>query len=177
MLLAAPLLYVSCAALTGHLAESQRGSESVLNVRHRDQQKQSDCLAACVDMVLDYYGFQAVVPDTALPLELISLTHRLNAAELRDTDGNRLFAAVLQLTPAEAAEHIVRGRPLILIYKPSRRNPVYHSVVLSGYCDPKGKFLAHDPAHHKPRWIGLKRGTTFEDSGKYLVLLVGLHGM
>jgi hypothetical protein len=38
----------------------------------------------------------------------------------------------------------------------------------------RGRFYVNDPARRKPSWKKLSRIPTFEDSAKYLVLLIGL---
>lgn len=125
-------------------------------------------------MVLRYYGIEAVVPDTSLPLELIALSRRLKAEALTDRHGNKVFATVLELSPEEMVAHIIEERPLILIYKP-RSQKVYHSVAVSGYCPEQERFYTNDPLRKKPSWIRLSKISTFENTGKYLILLVGLH--
>jgi hypothetical protein len=138
-------------------------------------QKPEDCLAACVNMVLTYYGVEAIVPDTSLPLEMISLSRRLNAEALEDPHGYKLFAAVLELSPDELAQHLLSGRPLIVVYRPHWQK-TYHSIVLSGYCPETQRFRADDPAKRKPSWTNISRVPTFEGTGKHMVLLLGLHG-
>jgi len=124
-------------------------------------------------MVLQYYGVEAIVPDTVLPLDLISLSHRLNTVTPVDEEGHVLFAAVLELAPEELAAQLAKKRPLIVVFKPSARE-VYHSVVVSGYCMERERLYVNDPARRKPSWKKFSRIPTFVDSGKYLVLLIGL---
>jgi hypothetical protein len=125
-------------------------------------------------MVLRYYSIEATVPDTLLPLEMIALSHRLNDESLTDPQGNKLFAAVQELSPEEMVAHINAERPLILVYRP-RSQKVYHSIVVSGYCPEHDRFDVNDPFRKKPSWIRLSKIPTFEKTGKYLILLVGLH--
>ena len=146
---------------------------TVLDIQHTRSQKPSDCLAVCTGMVLKYYGVETSLPDTALPLELISLSHRLNATGPVDHEGHVLFATVLELTPEEMAGQLTKMRPLIVAFKPSAREE-YHSVVVSGYCMERGRFFVNDPARSKPSWKKLSRFPTYADSGKYLVMLIGL---
>jgi len=167
-------LCISCAPFTGRMSEMPCGENAVLGVEHIRSQKPADCLASCVDMVLHYYGIQAIVPDTARPLEMISFSHRLNEEALTDDQGYKLFAAVLELSPEEMAGHILQERPLILIYKPHSQK-VYHSLVMSGYCPERDRFYTNDPARKKPGWVKLTKYPTFEKTGKYLVLLMALH--
>jgi hypothetical protein len=124
-------------------------------------------------MVLQYYGVETIVPDTALPMDLISLSHRLNTVTPVDEEGHVLFATVLELAPEELAAQLAKKRPLIVVFKPSAREE-YHSVVVSGYWMERGRFYVNDPARRKPSWKKLSRIPTFVDSGKYLVLLIGL---
>jgi hypothetical protein len=146
---------------------------TVLEIQHSYSRKPSDCLAVCTGMVLQYYGVETIVPDTVLPLDLISLSHRLNTDTPVDEEGHVLFAAVLELAPEELAAQLAKQRPLIVAFKPSARKE-YHSVVVSGYWTERGRFYVNDPARRKPSWKKLSRIPTFEDSGKYLVLLIGL---
>jgi hypothetical protein len=124
-------------------------------------------------MVLKYYGVAAMAADTALPLELISVSHRLNTAAPVDEQGHVLFATVLELSPDEIVAQVAKRRPLIIAFKPSAREE-YHSVVVSGYSMERGRFYVNDPARRKPSWKKLSGIPTFENSGKYLVLLIGL---
>jgi hypothetical protein len=165
---------LSCAPSGYRFSKSSRVQETVLGVKHIHSRKPADCLPSCVNMVLRYYGLEAIVPDTSLPLELISLSHCLNAEALTDSHGNKLFAAILELSSEEMIAHIIEERPLILIYKPRSRK-VYHSVAVSGYCPEQDRFYANDPLRKKPSWIRLSKIPTFENTGKYLILLVGLH--
>jgi hypothetical protein len=146
---------------------------TVLDIQHSHSQKPSDCLEVCVGMVLKYYGVEASLPDTGLPLELISLSHHLNATGAEDNEGHVLFATVLELTPDELAAQLAKKRPVIVAFKPSPRAE-YHSVVVSGYCMERGRFYINDPARRKPSWTKLSRIPTYADSGKYLVMLIGL---
>jgi ABC-type bacteriocin/lantibiotic exporter with double-glycine peptidase domain len=164
---------LSCASLTPHFNGSTREQATVLEVQHAYSKKQSDCLAVCVDMVLNYYGVETIVPDTALPLDLISLSRSLNTDTPVDEEGHVLFATVLELSPDELTAHLAKKRPLIVAFKPSARKE-YHGVVLSGYSKERERYFINDPARRKPSWRRLSNIPTFEDSGKYLVLLVGL---
>jgi ABC-type bacteriocin/lantibiotic exporter with double-glycine peptidase domain len=148
-------------------------SGTVLEIQHAHSRKPSDCLAVCTSMVLQYYGVETIVPDTALPLDLSSLSHRLNTGTPVDKEGHVLFATVLQLAPEELAAQLAKKRPLIVAFKPSARK-AYHSVVVSGYWSESKRFYVNDPARRKPSWKKLSQIPTFEDSGKYLVLLIGL---
>ena len=113
------------------------------------------------------------VPDSSLPLELISLTRRLNMSTPVDDEGHVLFAAVLELSPEELVAELAKGRPLIVAFRSSSR-ATYHSAVVSGYCMESGQFFVDDPALRKARWIHVSRLPTFYNTGKYLVLLIGL---
>lgn len=174
LLLCVLMICLSCAPSGYRFSKSSCVKESVLGVEHIRSKKPADCLASCVNMVLRYYGIEAIEPDTSLPLELISLSHRLNAEALTDSHGNKLFAAVLELSPEEIVAHFIEERPLILIYKP-RSQKVYHSVAVSGYCPEQNRFYVNDPLRKKPSWIRLLKIPTFENTGKYLILLVGLY--
>jgi ABC-type bacteriocin/lantibiotic exporter with double-glycine peptidase domain len=165
---------MSCASLTPNLngaAVEEQGT--LIEFQHAYSKKQSDCLAVCVAMVLNYYDVEISLPDTALPFDLISLTKSLNTGTPVDEDGHVLFATVLNLSPDELKTHLSKQRPLIVAYKPSARKE-YHSVVLSGYSTERERYYINDPARRKPAWKKISRIPTFEDSGKYLVLLVGL---
>jgi len=166
-------LCLSCAPLMPRFGRPAYEDATILEIQHSYSRKSSDCLAVCADMVLQYYGVEALVPDTALPLELLSLSRRLNAAAPVDDEGHVLFATVLDLAPEELAAQLTKKRPLIVVFKPSARNE-YHSVVVSGYSMERGRFYVNDPAKRKPSWKKLSRIPTFMDSGKYLVLLIGL---
>ena len=146
---------------------------TVLEIQHSHSTKPSDCLRVCVGMVLQYYGVETIVPDTALPMDLISLSHRLNTVTPVDEEGHVLFATVLELAPEELAVQLAKKRPLIVVFRPSAREE-YHSVVVSGYWMERGRFYVNDPARRKPSWKKLSGIPTFVDSGKYLVLLIGL---
>jgi hypothetical protein len=146
---------------------------TVLEIQHAHSKKPSDCLAVCTSMVLKYYGVETILPDTVLPLDLISLSHRLNTGTPVDEEGHVVFATVLQLAPEELAAQLAKKRPLIVAFKPSAREE-YHSVVVSGYWTERERFYINDPARRKPSWKKLSKIPTFEDSGKYLVLLIGL---
>ena len=124
-------------------------------------------------MVLQYYDVQTTVPDTALPLDLITLSKRLNTGTPVDEEGHIVFSTVLQLTPEELTAQLAKKRPLIVAFKPSAREE-YHGVVLSGYCTDRDRFFINDPARRKPAWKKLSKIPTFEESGKYLVMLIGL---
>jgi hypothetical protein len=124
-------------------------------------------------MVLKYYSVQPIVPDTVLPLELFALSRSLNTDTPVDSAGHVLFATVLELTPDEMAAQVARKRPLILAFKPSGRDE-YHSVVLSGYSRERDRFYVDDPASRNPRWKSITGMPTYSDTGKYLVLLIGL---
>jgi hypothetical protein len=150
-----------------------REPETVLEIQHSRSTKPSDCLAVCARMVLQYYGVETIVPDSALPLELISLSHRLNTGTPVDDEGHLLFATVLELAPEVLVAQLAKKRPLIVAFKPSAREE-YHSVVVSGYSTERGRFYVNDPARRKPSWKKLSRIPTFADSGKHLVLLIGL---
>ncbi len=156
-----------------HFGRPANDQKTVLEFQHFYTKKRSDCLAVCVNMVLKYYGVETVVPDTALPLDLMTLSQRLNSDTTVDAKGHVVFATVLQLTPEEITAHLAKKRPLIVAYKPSARKE-YHSVVVSGYSTEGGRFYINDPARRKPSWKKLSKLRPFEDSGKYLVLLVGL---
>ena len=163
----------SCAAVMPGLGGPVRDHEPVLNIQHSYSKKPSDCLAVCVGMVLQYYGVKTTLPDTLLPLELISLTQRLNTGTPVDDEGHFLFATVLELSPGELAAQLAKQRPVIVAFKPSARAE-YHSVVVSGYSDKREQFYINDPARRKPGWKALCKIPTFKDSEKYLTLLIGL---
>jgi ABC-type bacteriocin/lantibiotic exporter with double-glycine peptidase domain len=173
LLLLLTSLCLSCAAVKPRSGGLLGEHATVLDIQHSRSRKPSDCLAVCAGMVLKYYGVPTTIPDSALPLELISLSHRLNSDTTVDEQGHLLFATVLELSPGELAAQITKRRPLILAFKPSVRKE-YHSIVVSGYNTESGRFYIHDPARSKPRWKSLSRIPTFGDSGKYLVLLIGL---
>ena len=99
-------LCLSCASLTRGLNGRTYEHETVLEIQHIRSSKPSDCLAVCVGMVLKYYGVETIVPDTVLPLEMISLSRSLNTATPVDDEGHVLFATVLQLTPEELEPHV-----------------------------------------------------------------------
>jgi hypothetical protein len=124
-------------------------------------------------MVLQYYGVTMAVPDTVLPLDLVTVSHRLNTAASVDDQGHTLFSTVLEMTSDELMQQLVFKRPLIIAFKPSAREE-YHSVVMSGYSEAGGKYYINDPARHHPHWKKLTKIRTFKDTGKYLVLLIGL---
>jgi len=124
-------------------------------------------------MVLHYYGVETVVPDTALPLDLMTLSKSLNTDAPVDAEGHVLFATVLQLSPEDITAHLAKQRPLIIAFKPSTRE-AYHGLVVSGYSADRDRYFINDPARRRPAWKRLSKIPTFEDSGKYLVLLVGL---
>ena len=155
------------------LGRPAREDRMVLEIQHSESTKPSDCLPVCVGMVLQYYGVETAVPDTALPLELIALSRHLNTGTPVDEAGHVLFATVLELAPAELAAQLAKQRPVIIAFKPSARK-AYHSVVVSGYSEARGQFCINDPARGKPSWKKLSKFPTFENSGKYLVLLIGL---
>jgi len=155
------------------LSGPTREHETVLEIQHAYSKKPSDCLAVCARMVMQYYGVETSVPDTALPLELIALSRRLNTGTPVDDEGHVVFATVLKLAPEEMAAQLAKKRPLVVAFKPSAREE-YHSVVVSGYSVERGRFFINDPARSKPSWKKLSGIPTFEDSGKYLVLLIGL---
>ena len=166
-------LCLSCAAVMPRGGSPTGGHATILPLQHAHSRRSSDCLAVCMGMVLKYYDVDTAVPDTVLPLELISLSHRLNSVGPVDEEGHVLFATVLELAPEELVAQLGKKRPLIVAFKPSARKE-YHSVVVSGYDGEQGKFYIHDPARRKPSWKRLSGIPTFRDSGKYLVLLVGL---
>lgn len=166
-------LCLSCAALMPGFKRPTSEHKTVLEIQHAYSKKRSDCLAVCVNMVLKYYGVETTVPDTVLPLDLISLSQRLNTDTPVDEAGHVLFAAVLELAPVELAAQLAKKRPLIVAFKPSARKE-YHSVVISGYWTERERFYVNDPARRKPSWKKLSRIPTFEDSEKYLVLFIGL---
>ena len=155
------------------LSRLAREDRTVLEIQHSRSTKPSDCLAVCVGMVLQYYGVETTVPDTALPLELVSLSRRLNTDMPVNDAGHVLFATVLQFTPEELAAQLAKQRPVIVAFQPSARAE-YHSVVVSGYRIDSKQFYINDPARRKPSWKKLSKIPTFEDSGKYLTLLIGL---
>ena len=124
-------------------------------------------------MVLQYYDVQTTVPDTALPLDLITLSKRLNTGTPVDEEGHIVFSTVLQLTPEELTAQLAKKRPLIVAFKPSARK-AYHSVVVAGHWPERERVYIHDPARRKPAWKKLSKIPTFEESGKYLVMLIGL---
>jgi hypothetical protein len=166
-------LCLSCASLMPHFKGQTIEQETILDVQHAYSKKQSDCLAVCTDMVLHYYGVETIVPDTTLPLDLMTLSKSLNTDTPVDAEGHVLFATVLQLSPEEITAHLAKQRPLVVAFKPFSREE-YHGVVLSGYCTDRDRYFINDPARRKPSWKKLSKIPTFEDSGKYLVLLVGL---
>jgi len=125
-------------------------------------------------MILEYYDVETIIPDTTLPLELLSLTKHLNTGLPADTEGHILFATVLELTPEELLSQLAKKRPVIVVFKPSNRAE-YHSVVLSGYSAELERFYINDPARRNPSWKKLSDLSTDTDSGKYLTLLIGLH--
>ena len=166
-------LCLSCAASMPGLGGTTRDRETVLDIQHSHSKKPSDCLAVCVDMVLQYYGVEMMVPDTALPLELIALSRRLNSDTPVNEAGHVLFATVLELSPDELAAQLAKHRPLIVAFKPSARAE-YHSIVVSGYSVERGRVYTNDPARRKPSWKKLSKIPTFADGDKYLTLLIGL---
>jgi len=166
-------LCLSCASLMPRFKGEAIEQETVLDLQHAYSKKRSDCLAVCTDMVLHYYGVETLVPDIALPLDLTSLSRSLNTDTPVDDEGHVLFATVLQLSPEEITAHLARQRPLIVAFKPSAREE-YHGVVVSGYCTDRDRFFINDPARRRPSWKKLSKIPTFEDSGRYLVLLIGL---
>jgi hypothetical protein len=156
-----------------HSETSSGEGATVLEIQHARSRKSSDCLAVCTGMVLNYYHMQMVVPDTVMPLELFSLSRRLNTDTPVDSEGHVVFATVLELAPAEMAAQLVKKRPLIVAFRPSGRDE-YHSVVLSGYSRERDRFYVDDPARRKPKWKSISSLRTYSESGKYLVLLIGL---
>jgi hypothetical protein len=166
-------LCLSCASVMPHSARPTVENRTVLEIQHARSRKSSDCLAVCASMVLKYYHVQTVVPDTVMPLELFSLSRRLNTDTPVDSEGHVLFATVLELTPVEMAAQLAKKRPLIVAFKPSGRDE-YHSVVLSGYSPGRDRFFINDPARRKPKWKSISSLRTYSNSGKYLVLLIGL---
>ena len=155
------------------LSPSSNEQGTVLEIQHAYSRKPSDCLAVCVGMVQQYYGVETVLPDTAFPLGLIALSQSLNTGTPVDDEGHVLFSTVLELTPDELTAHLAKRRPLIVVFQPSSRAD-YHSVVLSGYQTERSRYYVNDPARSKPSWKRLSKIPTFGDSGKYLVLLIGL---
>lgn len=172
LVLAATLL-VSCASQLPLYFAHNVSNEAVLDVRHAHSKRPSDCLDVCVGMVLQYYGVADAPMDTIMPLDLVTQSRRLNTGASVDEQGHRLYATVLEMNAGDLAAQIGRGRPLIVAFKlPSREE--YHSIVVSGYSADRGKFLINDPARLKPSWKRIAHYPTFKESGKYLVLLVGL---
>jgi ABC-type bacteriocin/lantibiotic exporter with double-glycine peptidase domain len=166
-------LCLSCASLTPRFARRTSERGTVLEVQHAHSKKHADCLAACVSMVLKYYGVETSVPDSVLPLDLATVTHALNTDTPVDSAGHVVFATILELGPEELTAQLAKKRPLIVAFKPSARK-VYHSVVLSGYSSESSRFYVNDPARRKASWKKLSKIPTYADTGKYLVLLVGL---
>lgn len=164
---------LSCASLVPGLRPPASEHRTVFEVQHTHSSKPSDCLAVCTGMVLQYYDVQTIVPDTTLPLDLITLSKRLNTDTPVDEEGHVVFSTVLQLAPEELMAQLAKKRPLIVAFKPSARK-AYHSVVVSGYSTDGTRLYVNDPARRKPSWKKLSKLPTFEDSGKYLVLLIGL---
>lgn len=166
-------LCLSCASVVPGINNSSREHRTVLGVQHAHSKKSSDCLSVCADMVLRYYNVSTLAPDTALPLELVSLSRQLNSGITADDAGHILFSTIVEMGPDELTAQLANHRPVIIAFKPSTRKE-YHSVVVSGYGEADERFLIHDPSKHKPAWKKLAKFPTYNDTGKYLVLLIGL---
>jgi hypothetical protein len=166
-------LCLSCASVMRRTDAAAQDQRTVLGVQHAHSEKSSDCLSVCVGMVLQYYDVPAMAPDTVLPLELVSVSRQLNSGITADEDGHVLFSTVLEMGPDEIAAHLAAQRPLIMAFKPSARAE-YHSIVVSGYGAADERFLIQDPSRRKPAWKKLSKFPPYNDTGKYLVLLIGI---
>jgi hypothetical protein len=141
--------------------------------RHAYTTKASDCLVVCAGMVLNYYGVAYAVPDTALPLELASLSNSLNSGTPVDNEGHVVFSAILELTPEDIEAHLVSRRPVIIAYRPSRGDE-YHGVVITGIDEVHQRFFVNDPARRRPGWKKISQFAAQANSNKHLVMLIGL---
>jgi hypothetical protein len=166
-------LGLSCTSLMPFRGRPVPDDATVLGVQHSYSTKPSDCLKVCIGMVLQYYNVMLIVPDTVMPMDLVSVSHRLNTATSVDRQGHTLFATVVEMTPEEVLHQLTLERPLIIAYKPSARAE-YHSVVVSGYGGRHERYCVNDPARRNPQWRKLTQLRTFRETGKYLVLLIGL---
>ena len=167
-----PLFVVSCSTL--HFTEHQSDSQivSIHHVRGHD----SACLVTCVDMVLEYYGYEsyfANCPALSHPASIVamdSLLHTFTSPNERDP--YQLNSFILQGDESFLQEQLARERPVILIFH--SRHGQYHSVVLAGVSRNGGSYYVHDPAVKAGKWMSrgklLKR---WKSSGN-TALLIGI---
>jgi len=163
-------LFISCASL-----QRARNNSQVIQLHHIRGNDVS-CLANCVDMVLDYYGFDsyfAKQPELKSPANLLAMDSLIHAITSPDTaNPNKLHSFVLQADEAFLQEQLSHRRPVIIVIT-NRRN-IYHSLVVSGFTADHKAFFVHDPAKSKGRWLSraklLKQWKTTENTA----MLIGI---
>lgn len=163
-------LFVSCASL-----QRARNDSQVMQLHHIRGNDVS-CLANCVDMVLDYYGFDtyfAKQPEMNSPANLLAMDSLIQAISPPDpAHPNKLHSFVLQTDETFLREQLTRRRPVIIVI--TNRRHVYHSLVVAGFTADHKAFFVHDPAKSKGRWLSraklLKRWKTTDNTA----MLIGI---
>lgn len=168
------ILFLSCASTVPFARRDSRSRPLIFEFHHIRSEKTSDCLAACTQMVLEYYDMAYAFPESStLPLSLIELSECLNTTSPKSESGPVLFSAVLELSEQDIAAQIEKRRPLIVVFATSA-DVQYHSVVISGIDTDRRQFFVNDPAKRRPHWISARRLPTYGENGKYLTLLIGV---
>lgn len=165
--------FLSCASVLSSARQAPHSKVMIPAFQHEQSEKTSDCIVACADMVLNHYGIDQALPDSAYPINMIDLSNGLNSGKPIDEAGHILFSAVLGMTVSDIIVQLECNRPLIIAYRVSGINE-YHSVVVTGAETSGKRFYISDPARSKPVWKRVSKLPTFSTSGLFLVMVIGL---